>query len=440
MITRRTALRGLLGGAAVSIGLPPLERFFNGNGDAHAADCAPLPQRFGLFFWGNGVHPEAWIPPDVGPGFTPSAILEPFAALRDKISIVSGTKVLTGNPIAHWSGVSGVLCGAPLEVRGDEHRFRAPTIDQLIAREIGGQTRFRSIETGNDRLGDPVSQAGPDAPIPFEASPARFFERLFGGSFTAPGEAPIIDPRLDLRKSVLDAVKGDANRLKMRLGAADAARLDKHLTGIRELEQRIALLQANPPDLAACMRPAAPPGEVPDIDGRPQTAITNRLFADLVAMALACDQTRVFSHVGSSPLSHILYPGASDDHHRLTHDEQGGQPQVRQIIMQLMNDFAYFLNALDAIEEGDGTLLDHTVILGTTDCAYGQTHSVEEYPILLAGSACGRIKTGVHYRSAAAESVSHVGLSLVRAMGIQARAFGLDVGEVTEGLSAIEVV
>lgn len=177
---------------------------------------------------------------------------------------------------------------------------------------------------------------------------------------------------------------------------------------------------------------------MPDIDGRPQIDVTNDLFADLVAMALACDQTRVFSHVASSPLSHILYPGATDDHHRLTHDEQGEQPQVRSIIMRLMNNLAYFLNALDAIEEGDGTLLDHTVILGTTDCAYGQTHSVEDYPILLAGSACGRIKTGVHYRSSAAESVSHVGLSLVRAMGVQAGSFGLDAGQVTEGLSAIE--
>lgn len=438
MISRRTLLRGMLGGAAVTIGLPPLERFFTGNGDAHAADCSPLPQRFGLFFWGNGVHPDAWIPTQAGPDFPLSPILEPLARHREQLTVVSGMKVLTGNPIAHWSGVSGMLCGAPLLVRGDEHRFRAPTIDQQIAQTIGGNTRFRSLETGNEHAVEPVSQAGIDAPVPYESNPARLFERLFGGGFTAPGEEPIRDPKLALRRSVLDAVRGDANRLKMRLGAHDKARLDQHLTGIRELERRIALLEANPPDLAACVRPPAPPAAVPDIDGRPQLDVTNRLICDLVAMAMACDQTRVISHVASNPLSHILYPGAPMGHHRLTHDEQGDQPQVRAIIMRLMDTLAYFLDALSAVEEGDGTLLDHTVILGTTDCAYGQTHSVEDFPILLAGSACGAIKTGLHYRSTSAESVSHVGLSLLRAMGVQAASFGLDDGLVTEGLSAIE--
>ena len=439
LIDRRTVLRGLLGGAAVTVGLPPLERFFTGNGDAYAADCAPLPQRFGLFFWGNGVHPDAWTPTAEGADFPISPILQPFAHLKEKISVVSGMKVLTGNPIAHWSGVSGMLCGAALNVRGDEHRFKVATLDQQIAQAIGGETRFRSIETGNEPGGAAVSQSGPDAPVPFEADPARLFERLFGGSFTAPGEEPIRDPKLALRRSVLDAVRGDANRLKMHLGSGDKARLDQHLTGIRELERRIALLEANPPDLAACVRPDGPPGVVPDIDGRPQTDVTNRVIADLVAMALACDQTRVFSHVACVPVSDILYPEAPMNHHRLTHDEQGAQPEVRKIIMRLMGDLAYFLDALNAIDEGAGTVLDHTVVLGTTDCAYGQTHAVQDYPILLAGGACGRIKTGIHYRSPAAESVSHVGLSLLRAMGVQAQSFGVDAGKVTEGLSAIEV-
>lgn len=422
-LTRRSLLRGLLGGAAITVGLPPLERFFNESGTAWAAGCEALPRRFGTFFWANGTLPEFWIPTDEGPGFTLPPLLEPFAPLRAKISLVTGTKVLTGNPVAHWSGVGGFLTGRPLITRGgEEYTFAGPTLDQVIAAEVGGETRFRSLQVAVERGQAPISYAGPDAGNPPEASPAELFNRLFGGGFVAPGEDAAPDPKLALRRSVLDAVMGDVASLKPKLGAADARRLDQHLTGIRELERRIARLQEAPPDLAACVRPAA----------------VNRAMADLTAMALACDQSRVFTYQFHQPVSNALFPEAEMGHHRMTHDEAGSQPGVKAILTQIMSEFAYLLQALDAVQEGDGTLLDHMVVLGTSDCARGRTHGLEDFPILLAGGCCGELRTGVHYRSPSLENASRVPLSLARAMGLRPAAFGGDEGEAREGLSAIE--
>ncbi len=438
-LTRRTLLRGLLGSAAVTVGLPPLERFFNESGTAYAATCEALPRRFGLFFWANGSLPEFWVPPDTGAGFTLPPLLEPMAALREKISVVSGTKVLTGNPVAHWSGAGGFLTGAPLITRGgEEYTFAAPTLDQVIANEVGSATRFRSLEVGIERGQPPISYSGPDAGNPSETSPAALFDRVFGGGFVAPGEQVEADPKLRLRRSVLDAVMGDAARLKARLGAGDQRRLDQHLTGIRDLERRIARLQEAPPDLAACVRPEAPLAAYPDEAGRPQLQAINRAMADLMALTLACDQTRVFSYQFHRPVSNALFPGASMGHHQLTHDEAGSQPEVKAILLQIMGELSYLLGALDAVQEGDGTLLDHMVVLATSDCSRGRTHTLEDYPILLAGSCCGELRTGVHYRSPSSENASRVPMTLARAMGLRPLTFGAAEGEVSEGLSAIE--
>jgi hypothetical protein len=248
----------------------------------------------------------------------------------------------------------------------------------------------------------------------------------------------IVDPKLRLRRSVLDLVHQDAQRLTQRLGASDRIRLDQHLTGIRELEQRLARLEEDPPDLEACAVPGEPAEEYPDLDGRPQLAAIQRAMADILAMALACDQTRVFSNFFTYPVSNHLFPGMRDGHHRLTHDEGGDQPQVNEIIKQIITELAYFLGALARVQEGDSTLLDHSLILCTTDVSFGRTHSIADYPIILAGSASGAIQKGVHYHSSTGENASKVLLSIVRAMGLRRERFGAQGGEVDTSLGAIE--
>jgi hypothetical protein len=436
MIHRRTLLRGALGGAAVAIGLPPLELFFDTHGRALAADG--LPRRFGLFFWGNGIIPSRWNPSGEGTDWALSEQLEPLANVKSEITVVSGMNVLTGNSIPHGSGPAGILSGAPLAVRtGDDFTFTKPTIDQVIAAELGKETRFRSIELGAAPNGG-QSFNGPNNKNPPESSPHRLFERIFGGGFQAPGEMGMVDPKLRLRRSVLDAVANQATRLRARLGRNDQVRLDQHLGGIRELEQRIARLEENPPTLASCMRPAAPLAEYPDVEGRPQLSAINRALTDVAVMALACDQTRVFSNFFTYPVNNLLFTAAPAGHHQLTHDEPGDQPEVNAIVRQIIGELAYVIEALRAVPEGDGTLLDNCALLATSDTSFGRTHSLEDYPIIIAGTAGGALKKGLHYRSPSGENASKVLLTLIRAMGLRAAEFGTDGGRVDQGLGAIE--
>jgi len=434
---RRTMLRGVLGGAAVAVGLPTLEIFLNDHGTA-MADGSGLPRRFGLWFWGNGVIPRRWVPLTEGVGWEPSEQLEPLRTIRDQVSVVSGMGVLVPNDIAHKSGPAGLLTGRPGVRRGDTSRFDGPTIDQVIANDIGGDTRFRSIEVGIQRNDEALSFSGVDSPNPPEHSPRALYERIFGAGFRAPGEEGVVDPRLGLRRSVLDVVGDHTSRLRGRLGASDQARLDQHFTGIRELELRIQRLEEDPPMLAACMRPEEPLADYPDLDGRPQMDEVNAVMSQLIAMALACDQTRVVSVQYSRPLNNILFSTATAGHHQLTHDEAGDQPQVHDIVLQITRAYGTFLETLMSVPEGDGTLLDNMVVMGTTDTSLGKTHSIKNYPILLGGSLCGQLRTGVHYKSRTDENASKVALTILQGMGLFLDDWGSEGGRVTSGLGAIE--
>jgi hypothetical protein len=440
-LSRRTLLRGLMQGAAVSVALPPLEAMFNVSGTAYACGGG-LPLRFGLFFWGNGNLPELWTPDGEGETWSLSEQLEPLASVKDLITVVSGMSVKTGNLIPHHSGKSGILSGAPLKIYEngrEDGTFEIPSIDQVIAAEIGGDTIYRSIETGVLPGTEGNSYNGPNNRNPPELSPYAFYERLFGASFREPGEEGVVDPTLALRRSVLDSVMDDISRLDARVGAADKTRLDQHYTGIRELEVRLARLQEDPPNLEACVRPAEPLTEYLEVEGRPQIQAVHRAMTDLLVMAVACDQTRVFSHWFSDPLTNKLYPDATAGHHSLTHDEPGSQPEVNMITRFVMGELTYMIEQLALIEEGDETLLDHMALLATSEVSKGQTHLLDEMPIIIAGSACGALKQGIHYRSFSGENTSHVLLSLVRAMNISAATFGMAEGEVSDGLAGIEV-
>ncbi len=435
-ISRRMLLRGALGGAAVTIGLPWLEIF----SDRHYASAlgTGMPKRFGLFFWGNGVLPLKWNPTGTGTDWTLSEQLAALAPVKDLVTVVSGMALKIQNLEPHTAGAAGILSGAPLYLQGEHRTFTSPSIDQVIAAEVGGYSRFRSLEFGA-APGDGQSYNGPDNRNPPESSPRALFDRIFGGGFSLPGEGGGPDPVLGVRRSVLDAVAADAARLNKRLGQTDKERLDQHLTGIRELERRIAYIEANPPDLEACAIPTAPQEDYPEINGRPQLAAKNRAMVDVMAMALACDQTRVFSNFFTYSVNNLLFPDAPSGHHQLTHDEPGAQPEVNKIVKQIVAEFGYMVEKFASIPEGDGTLLDNCIILGTTDCSFGRTHSFDDYPILLAGSAGGVLKQGIHYRSPSGENASKVLLSIVRAMDVLAADFGKEEGLVTDGLSDIEV-
>ncbi len=436
LLDRRTVLKGLVGGAAVGVSLPLLDIFLNNNGTA-LADGTALPRRFGWWIWGNGVIPERWFPEETGAGFAMSPELMPFSDIGHEISIVSGMKVFGENLEAHFAGPAGLLAGHPLSVNG-QTTFESPSVDVVVRNAIGGATRFRSIETAVQRGVRSFSVNGPNNVNAPEGNPLALFMRIFGEGFTMPGEEPIIDPKWALRRSVLSGVQDDITRLEARLGSHDKIRLDQHLTNVRELELQLLRLEDSPPNLAACELPEAPLGQYPDEDGREQVFAKHRAVADILTYALACDQTRVFSTMFSGPVNNIWYPNTTMEHHNLTHNEPGAQPQVDGIVTSIMDQLAYFVRKLASVPEGDGRLLDNLVVLGTTDCSRGLDHSIENYPILLAGSACNRLRMGVHHRGNG-ENASQVIMSLIRAMGLNTPAWGVGAARVTGGLSAIEV-
>lgn len=435
-ISRRALLRGFVGGSLVSIGLPPLDIFFNSTGTAYA-DGSLLPRRFGLVMWGNGMIPDKWVPTGLGRDYEFSEELAPFAGLREQISVVTGYEVKTPNTIPHFSGASGILTGRPTLDRGDDRgSFPAASLDQVIAAQIGNDTRFRSIEFGA-QPGSGLSYNGPDNINPPETSPRALFERIFGADFRAPGEITEVDPRLALRRSVLDAVMEDAARLQSQLGATDRLRLEQHLQGVRDLELRIARLEDDPPNLASCARPEEPLAEYPHVEGRAQIDEKTLVTGEIMAMALACDQTRVFSNFLTAPVANERFEGITEGHHRLTHDEPGEQPLVHEITTRIMSTVAGFLERLRDVPEGDGNLLDNCGILVTSDCSLGRLHAMDEFPIILAGSACGRLQTGIHHRSVG-DNASKVPLTMIRAMGINQADFGLDDGHTEDSVGELE--
>lgn len=448
-LSRRAVLRGVAGGSLATLALPTLDAMLNGHGTAFAQSGAPLPKRFGVFFWGNGVRLPKWTPAESGPGYALTEELAGLANVKDYVSIVSGTSIKSGNERGHHAGCVGILSGSPMvpqEANGAPYvsTFSAPSIDQVVASALGDVTRFRSLELGVTRQvvsGEGttlryLSHNGPDNANPPEYSPGALFERVFGTGFTGGGVVATVDPKLALRRSVLDAVRLDANALSKRLGAGDRMRLDQHLSSIRALENQIIAIESAPPPPSGCVAPEHPG----DLQGASRTEIATAM-ADLLALSLACDQSRVFSIMYSGGVSLTVYDevGASTEHHGLSHDEGGDQPLVHAITTFIIGHLGLFLEKLKDTPEGDGNLLDNCAILASSDCAEGQPHSLDDYPIVVAGRAGGALAhPGVHYRSDSGENASNVLLTLLQAMDLELTEFGNGGGHTTSTVDALK--
>jgi hypothetical protein len=380
--------------------------------------------------------------------------LAPLAAIKDYVSVVSGMEIKSGNERGHHAGCVGILSGAPMLAQPHPNSsfvstFTKPSIDQIAAAAIGQGTRFRSLEVGISRRvisGEGttlryLSHNGPDSFNPPEYDPVKVFDRLFGAGFTPPsgGTPPPVNPANALRRSVLDAVTADVTDLRSRVGSTDRLRLDQHLDSIRSIENR--LIQAPPTTgpAGSCMLPTKP-GAITDTNSKEAIEERMKAMSDLVAMALACDQTRVFSMMFSGSVGSTVFwqVAVTSGHHDLTHNEPGNQPQVHETTVFTMKQLATLLTTLKAIPEGAGNLLDNCAILASSDVAGGFEHSITDYPIVVAGRAGGALKyPGVHYRSMR-ENTSTVLFSLLKAVGTPVTQVGDMGGLVTSGCAAIE--
>jgi hypothetical protein len=442
-IARRAVLRGMMQGARVTVGLPLLDCFLDGNGAA-LADGAPLPVAVGPWFWGCGLNPGRWEPATTGPGYQMAVELQPLARFRDKINVYSGmTAHLDGRPNPpHFMGPAAILNGSVLQ---NGIVPNVPSIDMLVADAIGGQTRFRSLEvacTGNPANSHSV-RAG-SVVNPSEISPLALYARVFGPDFKDPNAADFKpDPAIMVRRSVLSAVGEQSRSVLNAVGAADRLRLEEYFTSLRALEQQLDIALQKPAPLEACTVP--PPGDRNPVGTVLETALeAHALFAGILAHALACGQTRVFNVAFSEGLSPIRLAGEANTQHLFTHEDPvdervGYQPNVAKFVAPIMGGFATLLAALDGIREGDRTLLDRTLVFACTDHGFAKIHTLDNIPMMTAGGAAGRLKTGLHFAAAKGDPVTRVGLTLQQALGVSASSWGTQSNNTSKTIAEVMV-
>jgi Protein of unknown function (DUF1552) len=386
-LSRRTFLKGLTAAhASVVVGLPPLVSMFNSHGTAYAADVAAkrtlagaIDKRYVLWFNGNGIPERYWIPTRDGADYDLTPCLAPIAKLREDMLVLSGLDNTFGGN-GHPQALSALMTCTPLT----GNTPGGPSVDQLIARSIGNNSRFRSLQIGvsQESFGGVVQKnmtwTGPNRPLPPEEIPHRLFDRVFG----------VKDQGwIDHKATILDAVRQDAILLRKNLPKEDEQRLDEHLSSIRDVERAIASL---PPEY----QNVAEPEEDFDMKDWPRIA---KIQSDLLAYALAAAQTRVTSYMLTKCQGLARFPWLGHTaarHHDYTHKdgkapgEKGaeGQRILRDICRWHVEEFAYLLAKLKSIPEGAGTVLDNTVLVFVHEHAEAGPHKSNGMIALLAGS------------------------------------------------------
>jgi Protein of unknown function (DUF1552) len=427
-ISRRHILRGMLNGSAVAVSLPILDLFLNDNATALATGEI-LPARFGTWFWGLGVNHNIFTPTIVGPNYDLPLQMQPLEKVKQHVNVFTNYNVLTdGRPnLCHYTGWVALRCGVAPAGRG---QLPGQSLDVAISDAVGSGTRFRSLcltATGAPR--DSYSFLSADAINPPEVSAVEFYQKIFGSEFQDPNSPNFKpDPRLMMRRSVLSAVSDQRKGIEREVGASDKARLDQYYTSIRELENRLSLQLQKPPPAPSCKAPPRAPAEMPVGVDVELVSARHRVMTDLLVMALACNQTKVFNMVYSDSASSLSRKGLDKVHHIVTHEEvidpeKGYQVEACRFVGDAFKEWAYFVEKLAEIPEGDGTLLDHSLVYAHSDCQLAKTHSIDGIPMFTAGSLNGALKTGLHV-DGKGEPGTRLGYTLQRLMGVPIGSWG----------------
>ena len=355
--------------------------------------------------------------------------LESLKPVKDKVSVFSGFRAIgDGRPnLVHWSGHASILSGIAPAASG---RFDGPSLDSTIADAIGTSTRFKVLDIDASVSRQPVSystRTGVTFAMP-ETTPLSLYTRLFGAGFQDPNSdnwKP--DPSIMLRQSVLSAIKDQRQALMAGVGKSDQVKLDQYFTSVREMENQLATQLQKPDKCEACVVPTAPK-ETPRSASIDSVRANTKAMAKLLALGLACNQTRVFNFVHTAGLSETYVAGESKIYHQITPDEPtdaklGYQPETSMLAGMVMQAFGDFLVELDSVKEGSGTLLDNSLIMAFSDTGYAKIHSIENIPMFLAGKAGGRHKAGQHIHTTG-ESVTRVSLTAQQLVGAPVGEFG----------------
>lgn len=447
-ISRRTVLRGL----GVSLALPWIEAMTTNAAVAATGVAADPPRRMAFMFVPNGMHLPDWTPKAEGYGYDLPYILEPLAKVRDDLMVVSGLTHDKGRANGDGAGdharsASVFLTGAqPRKTSGSNIRSGV-SVDQQAAQLVGHKTRFPSLELGCEEgrgagscdsgyscaYSSNVAWASEANPVGKETNPRLVFERLFSDQPTKSSDSDKEFARRQiLRKSVLDFVSDDARRLQKRLGGNDRRKIDEYLSGVREIERRIEMAEKEAASglTQEVLGHSAPSGKPKDYGEHV------RLMFDMMTLAFQTDSTRISTFMLANAGSNRSYRNLEvpDGHHELSHHR--GDPKkhakIRKINRFHVEQFAYFLEKLKAIPEGDGTLLDNCMIVYGSGLSDGNRHNNENLPVLVAGSGGGTIDVGRHLRVKEETPMNNLFMSMLDRMDASVDYIGDSTGRIPE--------
>lgn len=468
-LPRRTFLKGL----GATIALPMLDAMIPAvarGATEIAAASGKVPNRIAWAYVPNGVTMNSWAPTGQGANYEFSRILKPFEKYRNDMMVVSGLgheqprgqggrqnrqddappannaakpdELIPGQPGGHATAGSLYLTGVkPKKTIGMDVQS-GTSVDQLIAAHIGGQTQLRSLELSCDDTrsigncdggyscvyNNTICWKNPNTPLPPETNPRMVFERLFGTEDF--GLDPAVRARRAMyRKSILDTVGVRADSIISTLGNSDKRKVDEYLSGIREIEKRIQAAEKQEKRVdPAIDKPSGIPEEF---------AEHLKLMFDLQVLAWQADLTRVMTLLIGREGSLRTYPeiGVPDSHHPLTHHRNNPAfiEKVTQINCYHTQLFTYFLDKLKNAKDGDGSLLDHSMVVYGSGISEGNTHDHFDLPTVIFGRGSGKLKTGQHIKFPGGTGMNRMFLSLMDCMGIKEENFS----GATEGLSEL---
>lgn len=440
-LPRRTFLRGA--GATLALPLldamvPPLT--------ALSKTPARTVRRLGFVYVPMGSDITRWTPPVEGALAELSPTLSSLAPVVDDLTVITNLELKNSYPGTHATSNAGFLSAAKAKWTESTDYHLGTTVDQIAAQRIGQETRLPSLEMAMDLVSmvgqcdngfacvyqNNLSWSSPTTPLPAEAHPRIVFERLFGEG----GSPQQRRAALSRKASLLDWVKEDANRLQAELGPADRTKVSEYLDSIREVERRIQNAEQS-----------ATERELPDLDrpiGVPvQYGDHAKLMFDLQVLALQADITRVVTFQLARETSTRTYPeaGVPEPHHPLTH--HGNNPdkiaKVAKINAFHVSLFAAFLEKLKSTQDGDGSLLDHSLYLYGSGMGNPNVHDHTNLPILVAGGGASGVRGGQHIRYAEPTPLSNLHLTLLDKVGIHLDSFQDSKGKVDELLQPLSI-
>ena len=442
-LPRRTFLRGL--GAAMA--LPMLDAMLPGaRAVAGVAGANKAPIRTAFLFVPNGAHMPDWTPAIEGADFELPYILQPLQPHKNELLVLSGLTQDKGRANGDGGGDharsagSWLTCSQPLKSEGSQIRVGI-SADQIAAQVVGKETRFPSLELGLEpgrqagkcdtgyscAYSNNISWRNESTPMTREINPRLVFERLFANNL--PSEVSESQKRRELyKKSILDFVLDDAKSLSARVGGRDRQKLDEYLAAVREIEQRVERAQKA---VASTGKPLNGNYEIPE--GIPESYEEHaKLMCDMMVLAFQTDVTRVCTFMLANEGSNRSYRniGVNDGHHSLSHHQgdQAKQMSIREINRFHMHQFAYILSRLRSIPEGEGTLLDHSMIVYGSGLADGNRHEHDNLPLILAGRGGGSILPGRHVRYSSETPMANLLVSMLERVGAPVRQFGDSTG------------